>query len=157
MIVASSTVLSRRRDQSNHWCFAPLQSSMRLIHINGLFAVVAQFCGLVAINCRCHRCSLLRLDVGHEYCINNVVVPRSLLASLMRHKKRSPHRCRWGCLRLRGWLPLSSSSHLRNLFLKHFDASQWWPQLSPSWLVMVLLPGIVTVPSSNARAFATRF
>ncbi len=101
MIVALSTLSSRRRDQSNRWRLAPLRSSMRLIHINGLFVVVAQFCALVAINCCCHCRSLSQLDIGHEYSIDDVVVLLSLLASLMRHRRHSPHRCR---LRLQGCL-----------------------------------------------------
>ena len=130
MIVASSTLLSRRRDQSNHWCFAPLQSSMRLIHINGLFAVVAQFCALVAINCRCHRCSLLQLDVGHEYRVDNVVVPWLSLTSLMHQKKRSPHHCWWGRLRLQGCLVWGACflgalmPHDDGLHCLHWD--RWW-------------------------------
>ena len=86
MIVPLSTLLSRHCDQSNCWCLTPLQSLMRFIHINWLFAVVAQFCALVAINCCCHCRSFLRLKVGHEYRVNNVVVLRLSFASLMQNK-----------------------------------------------------------------------
>ena len=140
MIVASSTLLLRHHDHSNRWRLAPFWSSMRLIHINGLFAVVAQICALVAINCCCHCHSLLRLNVGHEYRIDNVVVLQSSLASLMGHKKHSPHCCRWCHLQLQGWLPRSSSSCSRGL--------QWWPKLSPPRLVTASSPG---------GAFGTRF
>ena len=75
MIVALLTLSLRHHDQSHCWHLAPLQLLMWFVHINGLFAVVALFCVLVAINCCCHGRSLLGLDVEHEYRVNDVVVP----------------------------------------------------------------------------------
>ncbi len=141
MILASSTSLSRRHDQSNCWRLAPLQSSMRLIHINGLFVVVAPFCALIAINCCCHHRSLSQLDVGHEYGVDDVVVLLSLLASLMRHKKHSSHRCWWGCVQLQGCLVWGA--RFLSALMPHNDAlncihqDRWWCRCSSSQLCLV--------------------
>ncbi len=141
MIVLLLTLSSRRHDQSNCWRLAPLRSSMWLIHINGLFVVVAQFCALIAINCCCHRRSLSRLNIGHEYGVDDVIVPLSLLASLMRHKRHSPHRCRWGRLRLQDclvWRACFLSAlmpHDDGLNCVHQD--RWWRRHSSLQLCLV--------------------
>ncbi len=141
MIVASLTLSLRRHDQSNHWRLTPLQSSMRLIHINGLFVVVVQFCALVAIDCCCHCRSLSQLDIGHEYSVDNAVVPLSLLTSLMRHKRHSPHCCRWGRLRLQGCLVWGarflSTLMPHNDGLKCVHQDRWWRRHSLLQLCLV--------------------
>jgi hypothetical protein len=60
---------------------------MWLININekGCLLLV-QSCALVEINCCCCCPSLLQHNVGREHCINNVVIPQSLLGPAMQRK-----------------------------------------------------------------------
>ena len=102
--------------------------------------LLLQFCALIRINCRCHCCSLLRLDVGHDYCVNDIVVQQLLLASLIQHKKCSPNCCRWGRLRLQGCL-VWGACFLNALMphndgLNHIHCDWWWRCCSLSCLCL---------------------
>ncbi len=108
IIVVSLTFASWRHDQSYRWCFAPLRSSMWLIHIDEKgWLLLARYCVLVGINRRRCRRGLLQHDVGHHHRVDDIIVPQSSLAPAMRHRGLD------GCCLARSRVPSLQSTVIR--------------------------------------------
>jgi hypothetical protein len=80
-------IVSWRRGQSYCWRFMNLRLLMWLIQIDEKGSLtLAKSRALVAINRCCRHCNLLRRDIGHDHCVNDVLILQLLLTLAMQRK-----------------------------------------------------------------------